>query len=356
MILLFEFGSPLYLTREVAFLRKRRTYLNSLVMNSIFMKLFLFPLGILLTLISIKYIPIFHQNPSFVYIVLIGSFFQGISPTWYYVGLEKMKKIGLSKIFFRTVGFIFIFVFVRTPEDSWIVLIGYSLTSFLICLYLFIEIFKEIKTIKLPNFNDIQKLFCKSVSSFFITFFPVFYQSLSIILLSLYVGPFQLGIFYGANRIYRAMNSLFSPMGQAFFPRIAYTSSNDLIKAKNLIKSAAALFLFFGTTLFILLLIFSSEIIFILLGEQFLESSKILILFGSVLPLTAISHVFGRQWMMAINQESDFSKVQFLSSSFSFLIFIYIIKDFTVMAIPISLIAYEISSIILMIFFCYYKK
>ena len=59
-----------------------------------------------------------------------------------------MKKIGLSKIIFRLIGFVLIVFFVRRPEESWIVLAGYSLTSFLICSYLLFEAFKEIKRIK----------------------------------------------------------------------------------------------------------------------------------------------------------------------------------------------------------------
>ena len=130
-----------------------------------------------------------------------------------------MKIIGLCKIICRVIGFIFIITFVRDPNDSWIVLAGYTLTSCLICAYLFYKSLKDIKTLKLPSFQEIKVLISESSNSFLITFFPVIYQTLSMILLSIFANPIQLGLCYGANRIYRALNSLYSPIGQAFFPK-----------------------------------------------------------------------------------------------------------------------------------------
>ena len=104
---------------------------------------------------------------------------------------EKMKIIGLSKIICRVIGFIFIITFVREPNDSWIVLAGYTLTSCLICAYLFYKSLKDIKTLKLPSFQEIKVLLSESSNSFLITFFPIIYQTLSMVLLSIFVNPTQ---------------------------------------------------------------------------------------------------------------------------------------------------------------------
>ena len=356
IVLIFEFGSPLFLTREVAVSRKSRLKLDLLLIKSLVMKFYILPICIILTMISVHYVPIFKENPFFIYLVFLGSFAQGITPAWYFAGQEKMKIIGLSKIICRVIGFIFIITFVRDPNDGWIVLAGYTLTSCLICAYLFYESLKDIKTLKLPSFQEIKVLLSESSNSFLITFFPVIYQTLSMILLSIFVNPIQLGLFYGANRIYRALNSLYSPIGQAFFPKIAFNNLVDSTLAKGLIKNFTAFFLVFGTLMFTSLFLFSKQIISILLGVQFHDASIVLILFGSVLPLTALSHVLGRQWMMATNQDSIFMKIQFLSSSFSFIVFILMINKYGIISIPISLISYELSSIFLIIIYLFNKN
>ena len=44
-------------------------------------------------------------------IVVIGSILQGLSPNWYFQGVEKMKVLALSKFFSRILGFIIIFFY-----------------------------------------------------------------------------------------------------------------------------------------------------------------------------------------------------------------------------------------------------
>ena len=46
-----------------------------------------------------------------------------------------------------------------------------------------------------------KEIFLKSNLSFFITIIPIIYQNISVIILSLFVSPLQLGLYYGANRI-----------------------------------------------------------------------------------------------------------------------------------------------------------
>ncbi len=356
IILLFEFGSPIVLTREVSVKKQNRAELDLLIGKVFFFKLMILPIVIIIVLLTLRFVPVFNKNPSYVLIVSIGAFFQGVSPSWYFQGIEKMKKIALSKFFFRFIGFIAIFFLVESKEDGWLVLLSYSLSSFFICIYLVFELLKQVDTLRIPLVSQTVNIYRICRSSFLITIIPVFIQSASTLFLSSVIGPAQLGFYYGANRIYRAMNSLFSPVGQAFFPNIAHINSIDEQKAYSMTKFFLIGLTIFGIIMFSLILLFSEQMVSLLLGKQFMDSSNILILFGAVLPLTAVSHVLGRQWLLIKNKDTEYVKCIILSSLVFFMCFFISLDRFGAMSFPIALIAYEISSILFLASFFILKS
>ena len=91
---------------------------------------YLITLVFIISILVTTFIPFFLKNQIYFIIVVLGSVFQGVSPTWYFQGFEKMKKIALSKIIFRLVGFLLILIFVKSPNDGWIVLAAFSSSSF----------------------------------------------------------------------------------------------------------------------------------------------------------------------------------------------------------------------------------
>ena len=349
IILLIEFGNPLYAARKVAKIKQDNEKLRLFIGQLFTSKILLIPILTFLGFICVLFIPIFNQHPHYIIIVILGAFFQGISPTWFFQGIENMKKIAISKVFFRLFGFLSMLFFVKSSSDGWVVLLVYSIISFLICMYLLFEMLKIIGFFSLSSIDEVKNIYYKSRYSFFITIFPIVYQNISMLILSLYVGPYQLGIYYGANRIYRAFNSLFSPLGQAFYPRITATNSINPISALKLLKSFLLLITFIGIAFYLIILFFSDQMILILLGEKFSTSKNVLIIFGGVLPLTAVSHTLGRQWLMVINKDSIYAFCQFISSVIGFLCFFLTVQKLGIISFPISLLFFELSSIFLIL-------
>ena len=144
IVLFIEFGSSLIATRQVARIKDDHSALKKFVEELTLFKIYLMPIAFTGFLLSIIYVPIFNNNPYYLVIVFLGAISQGISPVWYFQGIEKMKIIAFSKLFFRLFGFILIIFFVKSPRDSWIVLASFSLSSFLICIFLFREVTKKL--------------------------------------------------------------------------------------------------------------------------------------------------------------------------------------------------------------------
>ena len=198
------------------------------------------------------------------------------------------------------------------------------------------------------------EIFQKSKFSFIITIIPIINQFLTTIILSIIINPVQLGLYLGANRIYRAFNSLFGPISQSFFPKISSAVYQNKNYFNLLIKNYLFLMLAIGLTILVVISLFSEHIILLFLGKDYLPSNQILKIFGIVIPLTAVSNVFGRQWLLAIKKDYFFTITQLVSSLISFLFFIFFISNLGVISAPISFIIFEITSILMIaIYWCF---
>ncbi len=344
ILLITEFGSSLMASREISRIKNSKKELKVFIGKLLTSKLLTLPVVLLISSLSALLIPVFRDNLLFLFLVVLGSVFQGITPTWYFQGTEKMKGISISKILFRFLGFIVIVLFVNTSKDAWIVLASFACSSLLICVYLYYELLSNIGYFRLSLPVQSFQIYKDSIHSFFSTIIPVLNQNLNLIILSLYVNPIQIGYYYVANRIYRALNSLFGPISQAFYPIITSSAKNKDSNLK-LIKSYVVLISFIGFLFYLFVYILAEEIILNFFGNDYFNSIEVLKLFSMVLPLTAISNSLGRQWLMASNKDSFYSFVQASSSFVSFLFFIAIIENQEVKAVPISLILYELLTI-----------
>ena len=72
IILFFEFGSSLVLTREVSVKKENRLELDLLISKVFLFKLLIVPVAIIIGLLTISIVPIFNANPSYLLIVSIG--------------------------------------------------------------------------------------------------------------------------------------------------------------------------------------------------------------------------------------------------------------------------------------------
>jgi len=350
-VLLMEFGFPLMATRKVARVKNNIRKLELFISQVFTSKLLLIPVIIIITIMLTNIVPIFSIYPHYIIIITIGAIFQGLTPYWFFQGIEKMKKIAFSKIIFRLLGFILIIFFVNSSHDGWIVLATYSLSSFCIFLYLFINMKRIIGKFSLSSFYEGILIFKKAKYSFLITILPSIYQNASLILLSILINPIQLGFYYGIARIYRGFNTLYGPIGQAFYPRISSINYKNKDKSKKMMINFLWFMVVVGIGFLGFIFLFGDQIISFLLGKDFLPAKNVLLIYGIVLPLTAISHVLGRQWLMVLNKDKNYALTQFISSIVSFVTIVFTISEYGILAIPFSMIIFELISIVLSLFF-----
>jgi O-antigen/teichoic acid export membrane protein len=89
----------------------------------------------------------------------------------------------------------------------------------------------------------------------------------------------------------------------------------------------------------------------ILLGKEFLFAANTLKIFAFVLPITAVTHVLGRQWLMVRGNDSQYFKILLIASMIGIISIYILIKSFGILAIPLSLIFYELVTVLLILGF-----
>jgi PST family polysaccharide transporter len=124
-----------------------------------------------------------------------------------------------------------------------------------------------------PSIRLVRFVFLYSGQFFLSRVFLQASSSISVLVLSFNVTPAQLGLYGASDKLLTAFKSLVGPFSQALYPYMANTGN-----AKLLVR----LSVFIGVALFIPASIgyyFSEEILIIIFGQEFAESSSILRMF-----------------------------------------------------------------------------
>ena len=104
ILLIMEFGFPLMATRQIAREKNNPENIKLLIGQIFSFKLFLIPILLIISIIITQIVPIFYNYPHYILIVVVGSIFQGMAPTWYFMGIEKVSTVAFSKTIFRLIG------------------------------------------------------------------------------------------------------------------------------------------------------------------------------------------------------------------------------------------------------------
>jgi len=356
ILLIMEFGFSLTATREISQNRGDKTKVARIIAEVFTFKLFLLPFIIIISALVMLLIPLFRQIPIYVLIVVVGSIAQGLIPTWYYQGMEKLRVIAVSKIIFRSLGFLVIIVLVKSPQDGWIVLTAYTITSLGLFIYLFVNMLNLSGKFALSSWNTVKSTWIDSKHSFLITILPSITNNMSVFILSVFVSPLQLGFYYGAARIHRAFNSLFSPLGDAFYPHLTSNIDQSHAKAKIMTMKFMGIMVSLGLGFSLFIFLFTDPLIEVLLGPKFLKASTVLKVFAGLLPLTAVTHVLGRQWMVGRRLDSHYAGILIYAGLIGLGSFMFLIKKIGISALPTAFIISESATIILILFKMYNIK
>ena len=294
--LIIEYGFSLSATREIAANKKTNNFTFSKVLLS---KIVLVLPCIIVCLVSFFIVPIFQKYSFVVFFVFSSSILNGFTPLWYFQGTQRVLPFAILKILLRTITIIPVFFLVKSVDEIWIVFISQIISSLIICLISMFWVIKEVKIINVTK-NEIVNSLKESWHPFSLTIVPPICTMVIFFWLSTKLSIESIGLINSAERIFRALISIFGPLGQAIYPFLI--SQLSMNKSKALIQTKKVLYFYFTLGMLILfsVILFSDIFIIFYLGENFIKSSLVLKIFALSIPIIKISHVLGRQWLFSL--------------------------------------------------------
>lgn len=257
-----EYSFNVTVVKEIAVNRHSVNNISKIFYNTLFSKLFLMVIGIIISTIIIFTIPKYYEIRNCLFASFLFTLGRCVMPIWYFMAMEKMQGITFVSLTTKLGYCLFIYYAVKLPEHVFRVILSWSIIelipSFLALLYV---IFYDKIHFSKPTIKSIVSLLRKD---FFFSLSLLLFRAYSFIPV-LFIGQMfsevWVGIFSIADKIIAIIKDTIGLLFNSILPRISYLYMQNKLLAKDYLKKTL---LFFGIVYFAILVslnLFSNYII-----------------------------------------------------------------------------------------------
>ena len=133
------------------------------------------------------------------------------------------------------------------------------------------------------------------------------------------------GVFAAAEKIINILKSLMHPITQVVFPYIVKITNNSKESALQFVRFIAVYSIVFYSLIFLVVFIFSEQIVYIALGDQYEDSVELLRIMAIAPLLSALNNILGVQIMIPFNLQKLYSSIALIGGLVSVIVsFIFI--------------------------------
>lgn len=284
--------------------------------------------------------------------ILLISLGIGFSPIWYFQGIEDIRIFLTIDLMSK---FLSVFCCLLLTDDSsgttFLTIIGvFGLASSLLTN---IYVFKSTKSQLRFELHNISKMLRVGFSLFLFRSGAAVYTGGATALLGLFVGPSSISIYSGADRIFRAALAGLSPIGEAFFPKISFLERSSSKNAEKLRMIAMAVMLIGSLATAISVYFLSDQLIILLLGENFIASSKFLKILSINIFLVGIGTSIFVLYLLPKRMDIYFGIATLSAACFTILGSLFFVPREGIIAFPWIIIGAEACVILVGVFGCW---
>ncbi|WP_010113558.1 flippase [Acinetobacter sp. P8-3-8] len=341
-IVLTDYGFNFTATREVSLNRENSEKLDEIFSSVMIIKFALFVISLFILTFLIVFFDKFSVDPWLYYLTFGTVLGQILFPVWFFQGVEQMRYITIINIISKFFFTIAIFLVVKHSSDYLLVPFLTSLGAIFAGIYSLILIRKNFKIrFKFQKLNVIlsylkggSNLFCTSVLSNLLV-------SSGTVILSFVSTNTVVGYYSAAEKLFRAIVGLFTPITQALYP-ISCRKVNQEGGAKSYIKKLAIIIGGAGLLVGVTIAIFSEKIVTLVYGVTFQSYSYILAIMMIWLFFGVINNIIGIQYLSASRKDKFYTSSFIVAALVTVLLNLVLIPHLLINGVLISMITGEI--------------
>ena len=316
-MLVVDYGFNLTAPRDVA--KSNENEIGQQFSAIYFAKIIL--LIVVLIIGSILFIFVNFDDWLLLLCLLPSLFGNVIFPVWFFQGIQQMRFITIFNLIARLLSVGCIFLFVRHSEDYYLAAIFQSIVPVIAGGISLLVLYRKYRNVFVkPKLLSIKEKIVTGWEIFISTLFINLYTNSNVFLLGLLTNNTIVGYYTAANKLIEAVKGLMVPISNAIFPHVSVLFKESKEKAVTFL--CKMLHFISGATLLTssLVLIFSEQLVTIIMGDSYNESIVILRIISFLPFIIGLSNIFGIQTMVAFGMQRIFSRILMASASLNFIL------------------------------------
>ena len=301
-ILIGSLGIDLYGQREIAFARddiKKR--------SEIFWSLFLLKF-ITMSISAIVFFFVFAREGDYAFyyrILLFEMLANFLDISWLFQGLEDFKKITIRNVIVKVASIAATFLFVKTPDDLWIYLLVYCMTTLLGSLTLWPSLKEHIKkperiNIK-PHLKPVLVLFLPQIA---VQVYTVLDKSM----LGWLSDMDQVGFYEQVQKVVKVFLAFITALGTVMMPHIASCyAAGETQKIKEYMKKTFSFVFFAACPISAGVIVVAPRFVPLFFGPGYEGAISIMQIISVIVLLIGLSNVAGMQFLLPTKRQKEFT-------------------------------------------------
>ena len=348
--LMLEYGFPLSGIRKIAENQNDISELTRVVNDIQSAKIIiLFALAVTCLILCFN-IEVLTKSGDWLIATISLAVVLGFRPTWYFQGIEKMSVSALIDLVSGISSLLLMFFLIKEPEDGVFVLVIQAVSRGIAYGIGSAVMYRQIHYCKISMQGGIRAL-KEGLSMFIFTASVSMYTTANGIILGFIAPSSNVGAYLSAEKISKASLGLIGPVSQAVFPRITALAKENPRKARRLLLMLTAI-MGIGGFIGSIILFFSSELIIkIVLGNGYDHVTPILKILSLLIPLIALSNVFGVHYLLPKRKDKIFNKIIITAGMLNILLAIFLAPQYEAIGMAWAIIISEFYVTLLMIIF-----
>lgn len=307
-----DYGFSYTGTREVAksdFNKKKNT---QLLIDISTCKLVLSSVGFLIIIILTKFISFIEENILLILLSFLNIIFLSLCPSWFFQGLEDMKKIAIGELLGKLISLFLILYFIKSERDINLIPIFYLIGQiFSLSIYMiFLAKYVDFSNCKITSIKDIFYKLKKDWNMFINILFPNFYNIYSYIALGFFGTLVHVGVYDIVRKIMNFSEQALGILSKVYFP----------VLSKNINKFQE----FMRVTIVISFMLFTVQLLFTLYGlpyffENNLSMAQQLMYIQIFAPfIYALMVAYGINYLGVLGEDKILKNITVISSILGF--------------------------------------